>query len=175
MSSWTEDQLFSSKKNDWETPKALFDVLNEEFHFKLDACALPNNTKVSTFITPREDSLTTDWFERASGEGGLLPEKYRTDRPSIWLNPPYGRDIGEWIEKAYKESTKGCTVVCFVFCRTDTKWWHRWAMKAAEIRFIPGRVRFVGAESSAPAPSCILVFDENRRYPRFITQTLPRR
>ena len=164
---WTPDQLFSMKRNDWATPWALFRKLDEEFNFALDAAASSYNTKCEDFLS--SGSLEVSWFDR------LVESKRDPKESAIWLNPPYGREIGKWIEKAYLESVKGCTVVCFVFVRSDTKWWHDWAMKASEIRFVPGRVRFEGAENSAPAPSCVLVFDEARRLPRFVTQVLPRR
>lgn len=156
--SWNQDQLFASKRQDWGTPQALFDALNEEFHFDLDAAANSENAKCDIYIS--EESLSAPWHQLGT---------------HIWLNPPYGREIGSWIEKAYQESLKGACVVCLVFARTDTQWWHRWALRAAEVRLIPGRVTFQGASASAPAPSCVLVFDESRRLPRFTSQDLPRR
>ena len=173
---WNEDQLYSSKKQDWETPQALFDALHEEFGFGLDAAATDENSKCFQYIASHscdlsqgwntiEGSLHFDWARLVPGCTG-----------AVWLNPPYGKDIGKWIEKAYRESLKGCTVVVLTFVRSDTKWWHDWAMKAAEIRLIKGRIKFEGAPSSAPAPSCLLIFDESRRVPQFTTVTdLPRR
>jgi len=146
--------LFRGDKMDWATPWSLFDPLNDEFDFVLDAAAAPGNTKCKRYITVAEDALESDWC--ALSDGG-----------SVWLNPPYGRNIGAWIERAYRESLAGCCVVVLVFARTDTRWWHEWAMKAAEIRLISGRVTFQGAENAAPAPSCLLVFDEKRRLPHF--------
>jgi site-specific DNA-methyltransferase (adenine-specific) len=160
---WNEDQLYSSKKQDWETPRALYRVLHEEFDFGLDAAAEPSGANSKCFQFISEDSLDRDWATLVPG------------RHAVWLNPPYGKDIGQWVEKAYRESLKGCTVVVLTFVRSDTKWWHDWAMKAAEIRLIKGRVKFVGATASAPAPSCLLIFDEGRRIPQFTTVTdLPR-
>lgn len=159
---WDKDTLFSSKKQDWSTPRALFDTLNEEFNFTLDAAASPDNYLVSNYITEEVDSLNEDWEQW--GGGG-----------AVWLNPPYGRAIPKWIEKAYLESKKGICVVCLVFCRSDTRWWHQWAMRSAEIRLIPGRISFGGSKAGAPAPSCLLIFDEERKTPQFRTQTLPRR
>jgi site-specific DNA-methyltransferase (adenine-specific) len=163
-SSWNTEQLFSSDKHDWATPQALFDEVNLEFGFTLDAAASAHNAKCDEFLSEEDDALSpmVGWAVRAKGG-------------AIWLNPPYGRTIGKWIEKAYLESTGGTPVVCLTFCRTDTKWWHEWAMRAAEIRIIPGRVTFGGAKAGAPAPSCLLVFDEARRMPRFVTQDLPRK
>ena len=159
---WNKEQLFSSERQDWGTPLNLFDAVDREFHFTLDAAASPSNAKVRKFLTAEDDALRCDWFER--GEGG-----------SVWLNPPYGRGIGKWIEKAYKESQKGMAVVCLTFVRSDTKWWHDWAMKAAEVRLVHGRVTFEGASAGAPAPSCLLVFDEMRRVPVYRSQVLPRK
>ena len=75
------------------------------------------------------------------------------------MNPPYGREVGVWIEKAYKESLKGAIVVCLIPSRTDTKYWHDYCMKANEIRFIKGRLKFGDSKNSAPFPSAIVIFN----------------
>lgn len=156
---WSKDKLFSSKKQDWATPQALFDSVDKEFNFTLDAAATSQNAKCPLFLTEKMDALkgALSWAQLIEKLGG----------GAVWLNPPYGRGVGKWIQKAYTESLRGCTVVCLTFARTDTRWWHDWAMKAAEIRLMRGRVTFEGAPSSAPAPSCLLVFDEARRRPVF--------
>ena len=159
---WNQSQLFSSARQTWATPWPLFKVLDEEFKFSLDAAASSTNAKCENYISMEEDSLSVSWLGRSDGG-------------AVWLNPPYGRNIGKWLEKAYQESIGGAVVVCLTFCRSDTRWWHKWAMRAAEIRLIPGRITFVGAKQTAPAPSCLIVFDESRRLPRFTTQSLPRR
>ena len=161
-SSWNGEQLFSADRNDWATPWALFNEVDREFCFSLDAAASASNTKCRRYLTKEDDALSKDWAVESAGG-------------AVWLNPPYGRRIGLWIQKAFETSQDGVPVVCLTFCRSDTKWWHDWAMKAAEIRLIPGRVTFEGATAGAPAPSCLIVFDESRRSPRFITQALPRR
>ncbi len=160
MSKWTA-VLYSSDEQKWATPRALFDALDLEFAFELDAAADASNAKCRRYLTEADDSLTVEWSTVTDG--------------AVWLNPPYGRGIGAWIRKAAEESRKGLVVVCLVFARTDTAWWHDYAMRAAEIRLIPGRVTFGDAKNSAPAPSCVLVFDEARKRPHFITQELPRR
>lgn len=73
------------------------------------------------------------------------------------MNPPYGRTIKQWMQKAYESSLKGATVVCLVPARTDTAWWHDFAMKG-EIEFIRGRLKFGGHKNSAPFPSAVVVF-----------------
>ena len=132
--------MFSSKRHDWETPQWLFDELNEEFGFDIDVCATPENAKCSKFFTPKEDGLKQKW------EG------------TCWMNPPYGREIGKWVKKAYMESLNGATVVCLIPVRTDTKYWHNYCMKADEIRLIKGRLKFGNSKNAAPFPSAIVIF-----------------
>lgn len=162
---WTDGQLFSSRRQDWATPRALFKRLDEEFEFTLDAAATRKNAQVAIFISPEEDALSSDWSKAHVGG-------------AVWLNPPYGRDVGVWLKKAYEESKKGQTVVCLVFARTDTRWFHDFAMRAHEVRLIRGRLRFEGAENSAPAPSCLLIFRgccPAPNSPRFVACEVPRR
>jgi site-specific DNA-methyltransferase (adenine-specific) len=137
--------LFSSKSPEWGTPQDLFDKLDKEFKFTLDPCCTHENAKCVTHYTREEDGLKQDWSKEV-----------------VFMNPPYGRVIGKWIEKAYKESLKGALVVCLIPSRTDTKWWHEYCMKG-EIRFIKGRIKFVGENgnsSPAPFPSAIVIFGE---------------
>lgn len=134
------EALFSSKKMDWETPITLFRELDLEFGFDIDVCATADNAKCARFYTPEQDGLTRDW------EG------------TCWMNPPYGREIGKWMKKAYESSLHGATVVCLVPSRTDTSWWHNYAMMACEIRYIRGRIKFVGAKNGAPFPCAVVIF-----------------
>ena len=73
------------------------------------------------------------------------------------MNPPYGREIGKWLKKAYESSINGAIVVCLIPARTDTAWWHDYVMKG-KIRFIRGRLKFGGSKNSAPFPSAIVIF-----------------
>ena len=143
MNEQTRQALHSSKKLDYETPQALFDKLDREFAVDLDAAASKDNAKCEKYFTKENDALKYPWCALGA----------------IWLNPPYGRNIGLWIEKAYQESQRQpYPVVCLIPARTDTRCWWRWCMKADEIRFIKGRVTFVGCEHPAPFPSAIIVF-----------------
>ena len=78
------------------------------------------------------------------------------------MNPPYGRDIKHWIKKAYEEGQKPNTiVVCLIPSRTDTKYWHDYCMKAWNIHFVKGRLKFKNdnaGNNSAPFPSAVIVF-----------------
>lgn len=132
--------LLSSATNEWGTPQWLFDALNREFSFSLDPCSTHENAKCSLHYTVVEDGLAQDW-------GGHI----------VFMNPPYGRSMGAWIQKAYESSRNGATVVCLVPARTDAAWWHDYITKA-EVRFLRGRLRFAGGNHSAPFPSAIVVF-----------------
>lgn len=131
--------LMTSKTPEWETPKDFFDELNKEFHFTLDPCATLENAKCANYFTKEQDGLKQPW-------GGV-----------VFCNPPYGRVIGDWMRKAHTEAQNGAVVVCLVPARTDTRWFHDYAMKG-EIRFIKGRLKFGGSKNSAPFPSAIVVF-----------------
>lgn len=132
--------MFSSKKDMWETPQDFFDKLKDEFHFNLDVCALPENTKCAAYYTPETDGLSQHWYGRC------------------WCNPPYGRKISKWVEKGYRSSKEGATVVMLLPSRTDTSWFHDFILNKAEIRFIRGRLKFGGSKNSAPFPSMIVIF-----------------
>ena len=132
--------MFSSARGDWETPDDLYGQLDAEFHFTLDVCANASNAKCIDFLD-HDTGLSSLWHG------------------TCWMNPPYGRRITAWIEKAYMESIVqgNATVVCLLPARTDTKWFHNYCVHG-EIRFLKGRLRFKGAEGSAPFPSMIVVF-----------------
>lgn len=135
--------LMTSNTELWETPKDFFDKINEEFGFTLDACAMPFNAKLPNYFTPEQDALKQSW------EG------------VVWMNPPYGRVIKDWMAKAVNEWRNGATVVCLVPARTDTAWWHDYAM-LGEIRFLRGRLKFIdengGSQNSAPFPSALVIY-----------------
>lgn len=132
--------MFTSTTDLWETPQAFFDQLNAEFCFSLDACALPWNAKCERYYTPEQDGLSQIWT-------GV-----------VWCNPPYGRKIGKWVEKAVASVSEGATVVMLLPARTDTQWFHRYIYHQAEIRFVPGRLKFGGAKWNAPFPCMVVIF-----------------
>ena len=157
---------YKTQKDEWETPQWLFDMLDREFKFSLDPAASIQhcNAKCKIFMT---DALEEDWKEtiRSGRKVGILGAD-RED--SIFLNPPYSAgNIDKFMAKAWEESQKGAVVVCLVPCATDTKWWHNYSMKAQEIRFIKGRVKFIGYDTegkqiknSPKFSSCVVIFDQ---------------
>ena len=120
---------FSSITDNWNTPESLYKELDKEFNFDFDPCP-----------------------ENASFNGLSIPWKERN-----FVNPPYSQ-LYEWLKKGYEESFKGRLCVFLIPSRTDTKAWHDFVMKAKEIRFIKGRLKFSDHKNSAPFPSCVVVF-----------------
>jgi len=125
--------LMSSIKQDWKTPIKLYEELDKEFHFDFDPC--PSLKK----ITWEDHGLAIEWGK------------------CNFVNPPYS-DIKRWVAKAYREWEKGKIVVMLIPSRTDTSWWHDFIMKATEIRFIRGRLKFNDEKGRAPFPSAIIIF-----------------
>ena len=125
-----QDVLFSSKSNEWETPQDLFDKLNTKYHFTLDPCCTHENAKCDKHYTQKENGLLQDW----SGE-------------IVFCNPPYGREIGKWVEKAYREAINGKKIVMLIPARVDTKWFHQYLYNKEEqgirVEFIKGRLKFI--------------------------------
>lgn len=132
MSKHLNKGLFTSASEHWATPKGLYQDLDREFNFNDDPCPLNSLT----------DGLSREWGT------------------STYVNPPYGKKISVWIKQAYEQSRLGKTIVMLLPCRTDTKWFHEYIMKAHEIRFLKGRLKFNDSDGNAPFPSMVVVFKE---------------
>jgi site-specific DNA-methyltransferase (adenine-specific) len=150
--------LFSSASDEWETPQDLFDRLDDEFTLWIDVAATHKNKKRPDYFGPNSpissDGLLANWAQFGS-------------LSRCWCNPPYSRGLqAKFIAKAAEERRKGVLTVMLLPARTDTKAFHThiydaecWqARPGVEIRFLPGRLKFGGAENSAPFPSMIVVF-----------------
>ena len=132
--------MMSSNTDEWATPKLFFEELNKEFNFTLDPCATKENHKCNNYYTKEENGLAKSW-------GGQI----------VYVNPPYGRQIGKWVEKAYNENKKGVTIVLLLPARTDTQWFHSYIYKKHEIRFLKGRLKFNDGKQPAPFPSMLVI------------------
>lgn len=137
---YMNDILFSSNKMDWETPQDLFDKLNTKYNFTIDVASNELNHKCKRYYTEKEDGLKQDWSNER-----------------VYCNPPYGREIGKWVKKAFESK---CLSVFLVPARTDTKWFHEFVYNKenVEYEFLKGRLKFVGSKNSAPFPSMIIIF-----------------
>lgn len=137
---------YSSKKHTWETPKWLFEELNDIFNFNLDACAEKETAKCEVFYTKEDNALLKQW------------------NGTVWCNPPYGKEQIEFINKAYKESIfNGATVVLLIPARPDTKVWQNVIFKtASQVCFMKGRLKFEGAKHNAPFPCALVTFGKSK-------------
>ena len=133
--------ILTSNSNEWTTKDWLFKSLDSEFHFTLDPCSTHENAKCTKHYTIEDDGLSKDW----SGE-------------IVFMNPPYGREIGKWIRKAYEEASNGAVICALISCRPDTAYWHDYIFPhASQIRFFRGRVGY-GETDFSPFPSCVVIF-----------------
>lgn len=118
-----------------KTPVGFYQQLNNEFNFDFDPCPLKEN--------PEFNGLLIDWGKRC------------------YINPPYGKAIRGWLEKALMEIQKGNTelAVFLLPSYTDVKWFHEVLLpKADEIRFLKGRLKFGEHKNTAPFANLIAVF-----------------
>jgi site-specific DNA-methyltransferase (adenine-specific) len=119
------------------TPTEFYNKLNQEFNFDFDPC--PLNPKYET------DGLKIDWGKR------------------VYVNPPYGKEITKWLNKALEELNKHSEIVVFLLpSYTDVKWFHEIVLPNAEIRFIKGRLKFGEHNNTAPFASMLVIFRRKR-------------
>lgn len=139
--------MFTSNSTDWETPPEVFQPLLNEFGFTLDPCCTDKTAKCYFHFTEKEDGLSQSW------EGH-----------TVFVNPPYGRDLKKWVKKSAAEAATGTTIVMLIPARTDTHYFHDYIYGKAEIRFPRGRIKFLDngvAKGGAPFPSMVVVFRKN--------------
>ena len=139
--------------NCWVTPDPVFQFASDKWGaFDLDAAATSQNSKCDNWIDPQSDALSPSaWTGRV-----------------VWLNPPYGRIMPRFIERALKEVREGSVerVVCLIASRTDTRIFQNVIFpNASHIHFIKGRISFSNGKKSGPAnfASCFVVFDKDNK------------
>ena len=138
-------KALTSGNDIWGTPQDFFDMLNAEFGFTLDPCATHENAKCENYYTAEDDGLHQSW------EG------------AVFVNPPFSQlSHKPWAHKCWESAQKGATVVLLIPVRSDTRYWHNWVMRASELRFVRGRVRFVREDGQSggtpPFPCVVAVF-----------------
>jgi len=145
MNFFGKDGIAHSEKSiEWETPQELFNDLNKEFDFTIDVCATKENAKCKRFYNKQTNGLAQSW-----------------ENEIVFMNPPYGRTINKWIEKAYNEFLKGAVVVCLIPARTDTSYWHDYIFPNAEVRFLKGRIKFLNSGEKVKYIEQLVLFEEN--------------
>lgn len=80
-----------------------------------------------------------------------------------FCNPPYGRGVERWLAKGREADV----AVYLLPARTDTRWFHDYALKSDEIRFLRGRLKFTKGHivpregwlgDEAPFPSMLVIY-----------------
>ena len=128
MSDLISSELSEDLKNSWRTDPRVFDALNAEFDFSLDAAASKDNRLVSYYFTQEDDALKQDWFSE-------MPNY--TNNKNVWVNPPYGRGmIKAFMQKAIEQKNLGVTTVMLVPATLDAQWLP--VNEVSEIRIITG-------------------------------------
>jgi len=142
--------LNDEPNQDRETPQWLFRMLDDEFHFTLDAAADESNAKCNDYLDEEIDALSVPWEDDV-----------------VWLNPPYGRGRGteRWVQKAWSESQDRATTVMLLPASTDTYWWHKYVLDRAEIRFVNGRLKFDDLPGSGWFANVIAIFRPGQEHP----------
>lgn len=139
-----EGAALTSNKEDWETPQALFNELNKKYNFTLDPCCTKENAKCDKYYTKEEDGLKQSW---------------KNER--VFCNPPYGRNISEWVKKCFEEKDNAEVIVMLIPARTDTSYFHDYIYNKAKVEFIRGRLKFESGgvpSNPAPFPSMLVEF-----------------
>ena len=134
------DGKFESVTTEWETPLELFNELDREFGFTLDVAASHENAKCKDYFTKEDDGLLKPW-------SGV-----------VWCNPPYGRDMKNWLSRALNEAKNGVTSILLIPARTNTIWFHELCLDVAEVRFIKGRPKFGGMDHGLPQPLALVIY-----------------
>ena len=131
--------LMSSKRDSWNTPKVVLDFVSMLGPIGLDPCSNADSIvrAGAAFIG---GGLTTPWHVEP-GDG------------LIYVNPPYGRGIGKWIDLC-DQYGDAYEIIALLPARTDAKWFIK-VWSADDLCFWRGRLRFLGAPSSAPFPSVV--------------------
>lgn len=127
------------ERTDWATPPEVYAELDAEFHFDLDPCSSDDNRKCAQWFTEADDGLAQQWAPA-----------------TVFMNPPYGREIKDWMYKARAEADKGATVVCLIPARLDAIWWNVTTCRS-EVRNRFGRINFIGGHAAFPGPIAVVV------------------
>jgi phage N-6-adenine-methyltransferase len=153
----------ASVVHNWRTPQDLLERLYRVFGpFDLDPCSPTHDrakapVRARIHFTENDDGLSLPW------------------RGSVFLNPPYGRELPLWISKARSEVVSGNakTAVALIPARTDTAWWHNDIANRADVFFLRGRLRFGDGAQSAPFPSALIVWGGDEQIVGDLKEFLP--
>src|SRR5689334_16543556 len=107
---------------EWYTPSHVLEALGATSElvkpkrppFDIDPCAAPARYRNRLPEIASQHLCVHDQF---SSQGDGLTNDWGPDSKSVWLNPPYGREMDRWLKKMSEHSNG----VALIFARTDTK------------------------------------------------------
>lgn len=168
MDKKTTKLMFSSKTDNWATPQEFYDWINKMYNFNLDPCCDTYNCKTEigfwhdeglNWLQERWTILENNKYDKNWEYWLDLRESQRT---RVFCNPPYWRELKDWVAKASEEIKKDyCDlIVMLIPARTDTKYFHEYIYKKenVEIEFLKWRLKFWDSKNSAPFPSMLVIF-----------------
>jgi len=139
-----DSALLASERHDWQTPELVLELVRKLGPILLDPCTTDDNPcgAVARYVTQGLDLGWSCWAD--TGQSGL-----------VFVNPPYGRQLGAWVEKATSEAVYGVEIVLLTPCRPDTRWYDHARSTCNAYCEIRGRLTFKGAPHPAPFPSAL--------------------
>jgi len=122
----------------WATPDEVFKPLDAEFSFTLDPCATAQNARCEKYFTEDDDGLSQSWFAER-----------------VFMNPPYGKKIYDWVAKAHEEARKGALIVGLLPNATGTSWFRAnvSGLSGSDLRFHRGRIPFIKPDGTKASPA----------------------
>ena len=147
----------ATTRDNWETPRALFAPLNNEFNFTLDAAATAENAKCDRFLTGpcHACDAAAGVQQRAFCHCGHCGSY---DGETVFVNPPFGPGLARWAEVWAEKSRRARAIVAVLPANTDTAWFAHVYLHASELRFLTGRVNFVGSTSGNTGGTIIAIY-----------------
>lgn len=131
--------MFAKRNDRYLTP---LDLIAACGVFDLDPCGAPGHPTAGTVWTPEEvgDGLSLPWFGR------------------VWLNPPYGRTIDQWVTRLMIHGHG----VALIPCTPDTRLWQNVILpQASAVLFVRGRIRYLNSPSPANHPSALVAASDD--------------
>lgn len=142
--------VMSSDSVEWWTPPEIMDLVYEFFGdegIDIDPCSNSNdpleaNVSARTHFSEDDDGLSKEW------------------NGTVFMNPPYGRQIKKWVNKNLSEFDKyKKDSLLLLPNRSDTKWFK--PLKKHSMCLVDGRLKFIDGETGSVA-------DKNATFPSVI-------
>ena len=133
--------MFAARNDRYLTPLGFIRSLGR---FDLDPCGAPEHPTADTVWTPEEvgDGLSMPWHGR------------------VWLNPPYGRTMREWVSALFRHGSG----VALIPCAPDTKLWQELILpNASGVLLVKGRIRYVNSDAPCNHASAVVAVSPEDR------------